>query len=91
MLFVKRSPEALGSANGRAVGIRALGPPAAGARQRCWRHPWVLDLDISLLRQIDSNLLMRAVRKHTDCPRGAFVHREVAEGAPPPCRRVWAY
>ena len=39
------------------------------ARQRCWRHAWVLDLDIqSFLIEIDSNLLMRAVRKHTDCP-----------------------
>src|ERR1700745_638079 len=38
------------------------------ARQRCWRHPWVLDLDIkALFDSIDSNLLMRAVRKHTDC------------------------
>src|SRR3954471_9731900 len=39
------------------------------ARQRCWRYAWVLDLDIqSFFDQIDSNLLMRAVRKHTDCP-----------------------
>ena len=39
------------------------------ARQRCWRYDWVLDLDIqSFFDQIDSNLLMRAVRKHTDCP-----------------------
>src|SRR5476651_897839 len=39
---------------------------AAGrARQRCWRHPWVLDLDIkAFFDSIDSNLLMRAVRKH---------------------------
>jgi len=38
------------------------------ARQRCWRHPWVLDLDIkAFFDSIDSDLLMRAVRKHTDC------------------------
>jgi group II intron reverse transcriptase/maturase len=38
------------------------------ARQRCWRHPWVLDLDIkAFFDSIDSNLLMRAVRKHTGC------------------------
>jgi RNA-directed DNA polymerase len=38
------------------------------ARQRCWRHPWVLDLDIkAFFDSIDSNLLMCAVRKHTDC------------------------
>ena len=39
------------------------------ARQRCWRYAWVLDLDIqSFFDRIDSALLMRAVRKHTDCP-----------------------
>ena len=38
------------------------------ARQRCWRHDWVLDLDIKgFFDSIDPNLLMRAVRKHTDC------------------------
>jgi len=41
----------------------------SAARQRCWRYAWVLDLDIqSFFDRIDSNLLMRAVRKHTDCP-----------------------
>jgi len=39
------------------------------ARQRCWRYPWVLDLDIkAFFDSIDTDLLMRAVRKHTDCP-----------------------
>jgi group II intron reverse transcriptase/maturase len=39
------------------------------ARQRCWRYDWVLDLDIkSFFDEIDRDLLMRAVRKHTDCP-----------------------
>ena len=39
------------------------------ARQRCWRYARVLDLDIqSFFDQIVSKLLMRAVRKHTDCP-----------------------
>jgi RNA-directed DNA polymerase len=39
------------------------------ARQRCWRYDWVLDLDIrSFFDEIDTELLMRAVRKHTDCP-----------------------
>jgi group II intron reverse transcriptase/maturase len=38
------------------------------ARQRCWRNAWVLDLDIkAFFDSIDSDLLMRAVRKHTDC------------------------
>lgn len=39
------------------------------ARQRCWRYAWVLDLDIkAFFDSIETNLLMRAVRKHTDCP-----------------------
>ena len=39
------------------------------ARQRCWRHPWVLDLDIkAFFDSIETDLLMRAVREHTDCP-----------------------
>ena len=40
------------------------------ARRRCWRYDWVLDLDIkSFFDDIDRGLLMRAVRKHTDCVR----------------------
>ena len=39
------------------------------ARQRCWREAWVLDLDIKAFFEcIDHDLLLRAVRKHTDCP-----------------------
>src|SRR6516165_3743571 len=38
------------------------------ARRRCWRYDWVLDLDSkSFFDDIDRGLLMRAVRKHTDC------------------------
>lgn len=38
------------------------------ARKRCWRYDWVLDLDIKgFFDNIDHELLMRAVRKHTDC------------------------
>ena len=38
------------------------------ARQRCWRYDWVLDLDIKgFFDNIDHELLMRAVRRHTDC------------------------
>jgi RNA-directed DNA polymerase len=38
------------------------------ARQRCWRYDWVIDLDIKgFFDNIDSELLMKAVRKHTDC------------------------
>jgi group II intron reverse transcriptase/maturase len=39
------------------------------ARQRCWRYDWVLDLDIKgFFDNMDHGLLMRAVRRHTDCP-----------------------
>jgi len=38
------------------------------ARQRCWRYNWVLDLDIKgFFDNIDHELMMLAVRKHTDC------------------------
>jgi RNA-directed DNA polymerase len=38
------------------------------ARQRCWRLNWVLDLDIKgFFDNLDHALLLRAVRKHTDC------------------------
>jgi RNA-directed DNA polymerase len=38
------------------------------ARRRCWRHDWVLDLDIKgFFDSIDWTLLLKAVRKHTDC------------------------
>lgn len=38
------------------------------ARQRCWRFDWVLDLDVKgFFDTIDWNLLMRALRRHTDC------------------------
>ena len=37
------------------------------ARKRCWRYDWVLDLDIkAFFDNLDHDLLMRAVRKHTD-------------------------
>jgi len=38
------------------------------ARKRCWQYNWVLDLDIKgFFDNIDHELLMRAVRKHTKC------------------------
>jgi len=38
------------------------------ARKRCWHYNWVLDLDIKgFFDNIDHELMMRAVRKHTDC------------------------
>ncbi len=44
--------------------IEALGV----TRKRCWSYDWVLDLDIrGFFDNLDHMLLMRAVRKHTDC------------------------
>lgn len=38
------------------------------ARTRCWRYNWVIDLDIKgFFDNIDHDLLMQAVKKHTDC------------------------
>lgn len=38
------------------------------ARQRCWQYSWVIDLDIKgFFDNLDHNLVMRAVSKHTDC------------------------
>lgn len=38
-------------------------------RQRCWRRDWVIDLDIKgFFDNLDWDLVMRAVRHHTDCP-----------------------
>ena len=38
------------------------------ARKRCWRHDWVLDLDVrGFFDNISHELMLKAVRKHTDC------------------------
>jgi RNA-directed DNA polymerase len=40
----------------------------AKARQRCWSHDWVVDLDIKgFFDNIPHDLLMKAVRKHCTC------------------------
>lgn len=37
------------------------------ARQRCWEYPWVIDMDIKgFFDNLDHELVMRAVEKHTD-------------------------
>lgn len=48
------------------------GKSAKGAvevtRQRCWRYDWVVEFDIKgAFDHLDHGLLMKAVRKHTDC------------------------
>ena len=43
--------------------------PCARHAQRCWRADWVLDIDVKgYFDSIDWELLLRAVRRHTDCP-----------------------
>jgi RNA-directed DNA polymerase len=40
----------------------------AVTRRRCWRYDWVLEFDIKgLFDNIDHELLLRAVKAHTDC------------------------
>ena len=40
----------------------------AVTRQRCWRYSWLLEFDIKgLFDNIRHDLLMRAVKTHTDC------------------------
>jgi RNA-directed DNA polymerase len=40
----------------------------SAARSRCWEYDWVLELDSrSLFDSIDWELMLRAVRHHTDC------------------------
>jgi group II intron reverse transcriptase/maturase len=57
-------PDSYGYRPGKSA-IEAVGV----ARQRCWRYDWALHLDvIGCFDNIDQTLLMRAVRKHTDCP-----------------------
>jgi hypothetical protein len=39
------------------------------ARERCWRYDWVLDIDVKgYFDSIDWELLLSAVRRHTNCP-----------------------
>ena len=38
------------------------------ARERCWRSNWVVEIDIQgFFDNIDHQLLMKAIKKHTDC------------------------
>ena len=45
-------------------------------RERCWRYNWVLEFDIKgAFDNLDHDLLMKAVRKHTEC-RWALLYIE---------------
>ncbi len=48
---------------------KAAADALAVTRKRCWKYNWVLEFDIKgLFDNIDHELLMKAVRKHTDNP-----------------------
>jgi RNA-directed DNA polymerase len=52
---------------GYRLGKSAVGA-VAKAKERCWKHSWVIDLDIKgFFDNIPHDLLMKAVRKHCDC------------------------
>ncbi len=56
-------PDSYGYRPGKSA-LQAVGV----ARKRCWRNDWVVDLDIrGFFDNLDHDLVMRAVRKHTDC------------------------
>ena len=56
-------PDSYGYRPGKSA-VEAVGV----ARKRCWQYDWVLDMDIKgFFDNIDHELLMRAVCKHTDC------------------------
>ena len=56
-------PDSYGYRPGKSA-LEAVGQ----ARRRCYQYNWVLDLDIKgFFDNIDHELLMRAVRKHTKC------------------------
>jgi RNA-directed DNA polymerase len=47
---------------------RAAVDAVSRARERCWQYDWVVDLDIrAFFDTLDHELVMRAVRKYTDC------------------------
>src|SRR6516162_6533953 len=74
----RRSPDAIWSRswsrcsipipNGYRPGKSAI-DAVRTARERCWRSDWVLDLDLKgFFDSIDWELMLRAIRHHTDCP-----------------------
>lgn len=55
-------PDSYGYRPGRSA-LDAVG----ACRERCWRHDWVIDLDIrSFFSSVDHELMLRAVRRHTE-------------------------
>jgi RNA-directed DNA polymerase len=70
-------PDSYGYRPGKSA-IEAVGV----ARQRCWRRAWVLHFDVTgCFDHLDRRLLMRALRKHPDCP-GVLLYIERWRAAP---------
>jgi hypothetical protein len=66
-LYTRISPGATCLLSGRRPAGKSAIEAVGVARKRCWRYDWVLDLDIKgFFDNIDHELLMRAVTKHTD-------------------------
>lgn len=60
----KFHPDSYGSRPGKSA-LDAV----ATCRKRCWRASWVIDLDVKgFFDNLDHDLVMRAVRHHTDIP-----------------------
>lgn len=56
-------PDSYGYRPGKSA-LEAIGV----TRRRCWKYHWIIEYDIKgLFDKIDHELLMRAVRKHTNC------------------------
>ena len=54
------------------------------ARKRCWKHDWVVDIDIKgFFDNIPHDLMMRAVKKHTEEKMGITLCREMVKGTRP--------
>ena len=50
-------------------------------RKRCWKYDWILEFDIrGLFDNINHELLMKAVLKHTGYCMGNPLHKKVAQG-----------
>src|SRR4029434_5062773 len=57
-------PDDYGSRPGKSA-LAAVGI----TRERCWRYDWLLEFDIrAAFDSIDHSLLLKALKKHTDCP-----------------------
>ena len=77
----KFHPDSYAYRNGKSA-LDAVGT----ARKRCWRRDWVVDLDVSgFFDNLDHELVLRAVRFHTDNP---WLHLYVGRWLRAPVQRA---